>query len=78
MKKHLIVHGDRLSGKSLFIDNFIYKSSAIIGQICEPSDIFENIFLFDFGDKIPDLIIFNDVNIKVPPEAFLEFSIYII
>ncbi|WP_123879872.1 hypothetical protein [Chryseobacterium carnipullorum] len=74
MKKHLIIHGDTLSGKSLFIDILFSGNENIWRVNCRSITVMEDQFLFDFpGEFVPEIIHFTDVNINIPLDFFYNY-----
>ncbi|MEI7487652.1 MAG: hypothetical protein WCJ72_09630 [Chryseobacterium sp.] len=74
MKKHLIIHGNTLSGKSLFLD-ILFKGNENIWRVsCRSTTVMEDQFLFDFPENfVPDIIHFTDVNINIPLDFFYNY-----
>lgn len=75
MKKHLLIHGDSMSGKSLFIKAFLSKhypenygliSARNPKAIQKPN--------FDFSKEY-GAIWFLDVNMKITPYNFIPFTL---
>lgn len=75
MKKHLIIHGDEVSGKSIFINNLLKPRAQSVEKISGRNiDTLKGEFLWRLGDHRPEYLWFKDLNINIHPEQFLPFT----
>lgn len=76
MQKHLIIHGDCESGKSLFIKNLLSPNKIDKTEIvrCRSPKSLKDNFLWTVGDLRPEIIWFKDVNMSIHPEEFYPFT----
>ncbi len=74
MNKHLLIHGNVLSGKSFFLNALLDGYKNIWRVDCRSTTIMDDPFLFDFpGDDIPGIVYFADVNTKIPIDFFYSY-----
>lgn len=75
MKKHLIIHGDAESGKSIFIQNLLRGRSDNFFKVDgrNPNFLHDG-FLWRLGEQRPEILWLHDVNMRVHPEEFLPFT----
>ena len=75
MKKHLIVHGDVLTGKSLFIKNLLsYRKYFQID--CRKPKVFTDTFYWQMShkDKDTEVIWFQDIDKKADMDLFISLT----
>jgi hypothetical protein len=75
MKKHLIIHGNEVSGKSVFINTLLQPRIKHVEKINGKGlKLSEDNFLWTLGDFRPKFLWFEDLNLNTHPEEFLPFT----
>ncbi|MBG0515338.1 hypothetical protein I4P13_16350 [Elizabethkingia meningoseptica] len=73
MKKHLLIHGDPLSGKT-FIVKGLLEAMTFRRVDCRRSDILSENFLWTYGQVEQDVLYFDDVNTHIDPRDFIPYT----
>lgn len=76
MKKHLLIHGDPRSGKSLLIKNLL-NSITVFKINCKDPFILSTNFFWSYGSEEKQVLHFEDINKSTDPREFIFYTGFI-